>query len=111
MRVRRDANDQLVLAHVYSRLSAMISHLTVQIFKDDWSRSSAYQIINNTSLPPMPPAVTPIKPPSHSGGYSGAATGLQGVDSSLLKGVGGVAPPWTSTPYGSPLPAGHSHKH
>ena len=105
MRVRRDANDQLVLAHVYSRLSTMITHLTIQIFKDDWSRSTAYQIINNTALAPPPPAVTPIKPPILGGGYAGA---VPGVDGRLLRGTGAV--PWTSTPYGSPMPSGHQHK-
>uniref|UniRef100_UPI00358F0D11 zinc transporter 6 isoform X2 n=1 Tax=Myxine glutinosa TaxID=7769 RepID=UPI00358F0D11 len=38
VRVRRDANEQLVLAHVTNRLSVLVSPLTVQIFKDDWSR-------------------------------------------------------------------------
>ncbi|XP_032072183.1 zinc transporter 6 [Thamnophis elegans] len=38
VRIRRDANEQLVLAHVTNRLSALVSILTVQIFKDDWIR-------------------------------------------------------------------------
>lgn len=38
MRIRRDANEQLVLAHVTNRLLPLVSPLTVQIFKDDWSR-------------------------------------------------------------------------
>ncbi|ESO92055.1 hypothetical protein LOTGIDRAFT_82870, partial [Lottia gigantea] len=38
VRVRRDADEQLVLAHVYSRLSNLVSLLTIQIFKDDWTR-------------------------------------------------------------------------
>ena len=42
VRVRRDADEQLVLAHVYNRLNALVSRLTIQIFKDDWSRSSSY---------------------------------------------------------------------
>ncbi|XP_059163784.1 zinc transporter 6-A-like [Physella acuta] len=42
VRVRRDADEQLVLAHVYNRLNNLVSRLTIQIFKDDWSRSSAY---------------------------------------------------------------------
>ncbi|XP_069116929.1 zinc transporter 6-like [Argopecten irradians] len=40
VRVRRDADEQMVLAHVYNRLSNLVNHLTVQIFKDDWTRSS-----------------------------------------------------------------------
>jgi len=42
VRVRRDADEQLVLAHVYNRLHNLVSKLTIQIFKDDWSRSSSY---------------------------------------------------------------------
>ena len=40
VRVRRDADEQMVLAHVYHRLSNLISVLNVQIFKDDWLRSN-----------------------------------------------------------------------
>ncbi|CAG5127793.1 unnamed protein product [Candidula unifasciata] len=42
VRVRRDADEQLVLAHVYNRLNNLVSCLTIQIFKDDWNRSSTY---------------------------------------------------------------------
>ncbi|GFO14343.1 Zinc transporter 6 [Plakobranchus ocellatus] len=42
VRVRRDADEQLVLAHVYNRLNNLVSRLTIQIFKDDWSRASTY---------------------------------------------------------------------
>uniref|UniRef100_A0A8C3AS45 Solute carrier family 30 member 6 n=1 Tax=Cyclopterus lumpus TaxID=8103 RepID=A0A8C3AS45_CYCLU len=38
VRIRRDANEQLVLAHVTNRLLPLVSTLTVQIFKDDWTR-------------------------------------------------------------------------
>lgn len=40
----------MVLAHVYHRLANLVSVLTVQIFKDDWSRPSAFQILGDTSL-------------------------------------------------------------
>ncbi|KAG9332870.1 hypothetical protein JZ751_014474 [Albula glossodonta] len=40
VRIRRDASEQMVLAHVTSRLHALVSTLTVQIFKDDWIRPS-----------------------------------------------------------------------
>jgi len=50
VRVRRDADEQMVLAHVYNRLANLVSVLTVQIFKDDWSRPSAFQILGDTSL-------------------------------------------------------------
>ncbi|KAF6106241.1 solute carrier family 30 member 6 [Phyllostomus discolor] len=38
VRIRRDANEQMVLAHVTNRLYTLVSTLTVQIFKDDWTR-------------------------------------------------------------------------
>ncbi|CAL8360807.1 unnamed protein product [Boreogadus saida] len=38
VRIRRDANEQLVLAHVTNRLLPLVATLSVQIFKDDWSR-------------------------------------------------------------------------
>uniref|UniRef100_A0A3B3QEI8 Solute carrier family 30 member 6 n=1 Tax=Paramormyrops kingsleyae TaxID=1676925 RepID=A0A3B3QEI8_9TELE len=38
VRIRRDASEQMVLAHVTSRLHTLVSTLTVQIFKDDWMR-------------------------------------------------------------------------
>ncbi|XP_012583099.1 PREDICTED: zinc transporter 6 isoform X2 [Condylura cristata] len=38
VRIRRDANEQMVLAHVTNRLYTLVSILTVQIFKDDWVR-------------------------------------------------------------------------
>jgi len=50
VRVRRDADEQMVLAHVYNRLANLVSVLTVQIFKDDWSRPSAFQILGDSSL-------------------------------------------------------------
>jgi len=50
VRVRRDADEQMVLAHVYNRLANLVSVLTVQIFKDDWSRPSAFQILGDASL-------------------------------------------------------------
>lgn len=40
MRIRRDANEQMVLAHVTNRLHTLVCTLAVQIFKDDWTRSS-----------------------------------------------------------------------
>ena len=41
VRVRRDADEQLVLAHVVDRLSNLVSVLTVQVFKDDWAMRKA----------------------------------------------------------------------
>ena len=57
MRIRRDADEQLVLSHVYNRLSNLVSLLTVHIFKDDWNRPSAYQILGDSSLFSSHPAV------------------------------------------------------
>ncbi|XP_037986919.1 zinc transporter 6 isoform X1 [Motacilla alba alba] len=49
VRIRRDANEQMVLAHVTNRLYTLVSTLTVQIFKDDWIRPtlSSVPITNN----------------------------------------------------------------
>ncbi|KAL5962029.1 Zinc transporter 6-A [Taenia solium] len=41
VRVRRDASDQLVLAHVTKRLHPFVKHLTIQVIKDDWARPVA----------------------------------------------------------------------
>ncbi|KAM6459569.1 zinc transporter 6 isoform 2-T3 [Liasis olivaceus] len=82
VRIRRDANEQMVLAHVTNRLNALVSILTVQIFKDDWIRPAlATGPIGNNMLNvsdhyiiPMPPlkaaensnpaTSTPTKPSS-----------------------------------------------
>ncbi|XP_026135091.1 zinc transporter 6 [Carassius auratus] len=47
VRIRRDADEQMVLAHVTNRLNSLVSTLTVQIFKDDWARHS----LTSSSLP------------------------------------------------------------
>ena len=52
----------MVLAHVYHRLSNLISVLTVQIFKDEWLRPSAFQILGDTTL--VAKTDKPILPPS-----------------------------------------------
>ncbi|KAM6433791.1 zinc transporter 6 isoform 4-T4 [Rhynochetos jubatus] len=82
VRIRRDANEQMVLAHVTNRLYTLVSTLTVQIFKDDWIRPtlSSVPIANNIlslsdhHIVPMPPlkaaenlnpvTSTPAKPSS-----------------------------------------------
>ncbi|XP_061692482.1 zinc transporter 6 [Syngnathoides biaculeatus] len=55
VRIRRDANEQLVLAHVTNRLLPLVSTLTVQIFKDDWTRPLLTGALSPSSAPP--PAV------------------------------------------------------
>ncbi|XP_020643780.1 zinc transporter 6 [Pogona vitticeps] len=82
VRIRRDANEQMVLAHVTNRLYTLVSILTVQIFKDDWIRPTLATgpIANNMlslsdhHIIPMPPlkvaensspaTSTPAKPSS-----------------------------------------------
>ncbi|XP_052792532.1 zinc transporter 6-like [Mya arenaria] len=76
VRVRRDANEQLVLAHVYNRLSNLVSTLTIQIFKDDWTRASTYIMGSNPSFPSYSysgPNLVPARGPSPTqefGGYT-----------------------------------------
>nr|XP_023411019.1 zinc transporter 6 isoform X2 [Loxodonta africana] len=63
VRIRRDANEQMVLAHVTNRLYSLVSTLTVQIFKDDWIRPAllsgpvAANVLNFSDhhIIPMPP--------------------------------------------------------
>ncbi|KAK5599441.1 hypothetical protein CRENBAI_021153 [Crenichthys baileyi] len=87
VRIRRDANEQLVLAHVTNRLLPLVFTLTVQIFKDDWTRPLLSSVLSSpTAGPPLGPAegYTSSFPPAL---YpSTAAGGLQHFD------------PLTSTP-------------
>uniref|UniRef100_A0A3B3ZZV9 Cation efflux protein transmembrane domain-containing protein n=1 Tax=Periophthalmus magnuspinnatus TaxID=409849 RepID=A0A3B3ZZV9_9GOBI len=53
VRIRRDANEQLVLAHVTNRLMPLVSTLTVQIFKDDWSRPLLSGALSSPSMSPL----------------------------------------------------------
>ena len=84
VRIRRDANEQLVLAHVTNRLLPLVSTLTVQIFKDDWAR-------------PLLAGASPVSAPHQSAaeGYAGSAPMPPLVSDTL-----------TSTPskHGSPPP-------
>lgn len=85
VRVRRDADEQMVLAHVYHRLANLVSVVTVQIFKDDWSRPSAFQILGDTALlskmekPMAPLAAAPGSLPvsTGSGSLMGPSSGPQ----------------------------------
>ena len=51
--MRRDADEQLVLAHVVDRLSNLVSVLTVQVFKDEWAMRKG-GIIPTPSAPLLP---------------------------------------------------------
>nr|CAD7409438.1 unnamed protein product [Timema poppensis] len=64
VRVRRDADEQLVLAHVVDRLSNLVTVLSVQVFKDDWTyrRGGALQPPNCAPLPVQSAAV-PVNVP------------------------------------------------
>ncbi|CAH8507337.1 unnamed protein product [Heterobilharzia americana] len=46
VRVRRDANEQLVLAHVTNKLYSLVKYLTIQVYKDDWTRATNSFIMN-----------------------------------------------------------------
>ncbi|XP_051772012.1 zinc transporter 6 [Ctenopharyngodon idella] len=85
VRIRRDADEQMVLAHVTNRLNVLVSTLTVQIFKDDWVRPSLTsgvlpagslslsEYVSSAAFPPVmskphdemnPVTSTPAKPSS-----------------------------------------------
>nr|AKN21629.1 slc30a-9 [Schmidtea mediterranea] len=51
VRVRRDANEQLVLAHVTNKLLPLVQKLTIQVFKDNWTRASSNVIYNFSKEP------------------------------------------------------------
>ncbi|KAJ8246470.1 hypothetical protein GJAV_G00268180 [Gymnothorax javanicus] len=60
VRIRRDASEQMVLAHVTSRLSILVPTLTVQIFKDDWTRPSlATGVLSTGVMTPVEYGVPP----------------------------------------------------
>ncbi|RUS80548.1 hypothetical protein EGW08_011688 [Elysia chlorotica] len=80
VRVRRDADEQLVLAHVYNRLSNLVARLSIQIFKDDWSRASTY---SSAVLGPTP--------------FSGGTPGF-----SMALPTGGTPPRVASPSYDNP---------
>ena len=63
VRIRRDADEQMVLAHVVNRLSNLVPVLTVQVFKDDWTRPSAYQILGDSSIGANLSSSSPMKFP------------------------------------------------
>ncbi|XP_037077437.1 zinc transporter 6-A-like [Pollicipes pollicipes] len=51
VRVRRDANEQEVLSQVSARFTSLVHILTVQVFKDDWTRSQAtLQLLTSSAL-------------------------------------------------------------
>ena len=120
VRVRRDADEQLVLAHVVNRLSNLISVLTVQIFKDDWTRTSAYQIIGDTSIlnklptPANSPARSPVGLGPHPTGLWPGVTTTGGSGLNPAAGIGGFPPgfpPLGATMSQGLSPSTHHHLH
>uniref|UniRef100_A0A1A8R2L7 Solute carrier family 30 (Zinc transporter), member 6 n=1 Tax=Nothobranchius rachovii TaxID=451742 RepID=A0A1A8R2L7_9TELE len=87
VRIRRDANEQLVLAHVTNRLLPLVSTLTVQIFKDDWTRPLL------TSALTSPSAAPPLVPPE---GYTSFSS--SSFPPVLFPSGKGEFDPLTSTP-------------
>ncbi|KAJ8361349.1 hypothetical protein SKAU_G00178740 [Synaphobranchus kaupii] len=63
VRIRRDGSEQMVLAHVSSRLHALVATLTVQIFKDDWIRPSMVAGVLPAGIPSPSDYGTPPPPP------------------------------------------------
>jgi zinc transporter 6 len=59
IRIRRDADEQLVLAHVWNKLAGLVQILTIHVFKDDWMRRTTHQLIYNQQNVNIP-TVTPL---------------------------------------------------
>ncbi|XP_038136204.1 zinc transporter 6-like [Cyprinodon tularosa] len=68
VRIRRDANEQLVLAHVTNRLLPLVSTLTVQIFKDDWTRPLLSGVLSSPAVTPPTEAYASSFPSAPGGG-------------------------------------------
>ncbi|XP_056147676.1 zinc transporter 6 [Lampris incognitus] len=89
VRIRRDANEQLVLAHVANRLLPLVSTLTVQIFKDEWTR------------PPLLTGTLSSTGPQHLGpveDYMAVPSSFSSFYPPGLLSAGGEMDPMTSTP-------------
>lgn len=48
VRIRRDANEQLILAQLTNKLSPYLHYVTIQIYKDDWKPSVETTTESNT---------------------------------------------------------------
>jgi len=51
---RRDADEQLVLAHVWNKLANVVQILTIHIFKDDWLRRQTHTYMQSQTGNPLP---------------------------------------------------------
>jgi hypothetical protein len=57
---RRDADEQLVLAHVWNKLANVVQILTIHIFKDDWLRRQTHTFLQSqTNNNPNPSNILP----------------------------------------------------
>jgi hypothetical protein len=50
---RRDADEQLVLAHVWNKLANVVQILTIHIFKDDWLRHQTHTFMHSQTGNPV----------------------------------------------------------
>ena len=64
VRIRRDADEQLVLAHVWNKLAGIVQVLTIHIFKDDWMRRTTHQLVFNQKSVDFQPPVFNFNPPA-----------------------------------------------
>ncbi|KAJ8309323.1 hypothetical protein KUTeg_014197 [Tegillarca granosa] len=129
VRVRRDADEQMVLAHVYNRLSNLVSLLTIQIFKDDWTRtSSAYSLRGNPAFssnfmstspsPPlgMPRGPSPILGTNTGGGFQNVPLGPASPTEMTFSHDFKTSTPLRGTTFSAARPIsgnimGHGHSH
>ncbi|XP_068183142.1 zinc transporter 6 [Antennarius striatus] len=91
VRIRRDANEQLVLAHVTNRLLPLVPTLTVQIFKDDWTRPLLTGVLS-------PPSSVPVPPLGPADIYASLSSSASSSLPPLLPSSRGELDPLTSTP-------------
>ena len=55
---RRDADEQLVLAHVWNKLANVAQILTIHIFKDDWLRHQTHTFMQSQFVNSNPSSST-----------------------------------------------------
>ncbi|XP_023255046.1 zinc transporter 6-like [Seriola lalandi dorsalis] len=117
VRIRRDANEQLVLAHVTNRLLPLVSTLTVQIFKDDWTRPLLSGTLSASSSPSGPPAdgyaplsSSALPPLLFSGGELDPLTSTPSKPSSPPPEFAFDTPGRNMQPMVLPAPGHHAHR-
>ncbi|XP_056291128.1 zinc transporter 6 isoform X2 [Pseudoliparis swirei] len=119
VRIRRDANEQLVLAHVTNRLLPLVSTLAVQIFKDDWTRplltgtlsSSSSATSSAPTLGPEGYATSSVPPPLlTSGGEMDPLTSTPSKPSSPPPEFAFNTPGRNAQPVVLPNPGHHTHR-